>query len=279
MNYEDNDKMIYETEDGQEAVHESAPSGPAKKPRKKPRVRKKRRKKYYTIRLLILVLICVVTYMILHSSAFTVKKIELEKNDRFSIELVKQVTGLKKGVNLFEVDLKECEKALEKRPYMKEAEVKRKLPDTITVSVDVRTPVAVVKQNGIFIMLDREGHVLEKRKKLPHYTFLDGLTVSEATLGQVVKVKEEEKYQQYMELIDEMNAADLYFRKLVIKDKEVRLYARFNLYCTGTKKDLVEGMRDGNLKAVLYNLSKKDIEKGVVSVGDDKYYSYRKSAK
>jgi cell division protein FtsQ len=162
---------------------------------------------------------------------------------------------------------------------MRDAEVKRKLPDTIIIEVDVRTPVAVVKQNGMFIMLDREGYVLEKRKKLPHYTFFDGITVSEATLGQVVKVKEEDKYQQYMALIDEMNAADLFFRKLMIKDKEVRLYARLNLYCTGTKKNLVQGMRDGNLKAVLYNLSKKDIEKGVVSVGDNNYYSFKKSVK
>lgn len=279
MNYEDKDKMIYEAGEAQEEVYESTPPGPAKKPRKKPRVKKKRKKKYYTVRLLILAVICVIVYIIMHSSAFTVEKIELEKNDRFSLELVKEVTGLKTGVNLFEVDLKDCEKALEKRPYMKDAEVKRKLPDTIVVNVDVRQPVAVVKQKGMFIMMDREGYVLEKRKKLPHYTFFDGITVSEATLGQVVKVKETEKYQRYMNLIDEMEAADLYFRKLMIKDKEVRLYARLNLYCTGTEKNLVEGMRDGNLKAVLYNLSKKDVEKGVVSVGDDKYYSYKKSVK
>lgn len=279
MNYEDNDKITYETDMDPEEVYEDTPPESGRRPRKKPRVKKKRRKKYYTIRFLILVLVLVCAYMIMHSSAFTVKKIELEKNDRFNIQLVKQVTGLKEGVNLFEVDLKDCEKALEKRPYMRDAEVKRKLPDTIIIEVDARTPVAVVKQNGMFIMLDREGYVLEKRKELPHYTFFDGITVSEATLGQVVKVKEEDKYQQYMALIDEMNAADLFFRKLMIKDKEVRLYARLNLYCTGTKKNLVQGMRDGNLKAVLYNLSKKDIEKGVVSVGDNNYYSFKKSVK
>ena len=280
MNYEDKDKMNYEeTGFGQEEVYETAPPGPQRKPRKKPRVKKKRRKKYYLLRFLILILLCVAVYFTMHSAAFTVKNVELAKNDRFSVDLVKQITGIKPGLNMFEIDLKECEKALEERPYVIEAKVSRKLPDTINVSLDVRTPVAVVKKNGEFIMLDRDGYVLEKRKKLPHYTFFDGITVSEAKVGQVVKVKEEEKYEQYMALLDEMNDADLYFRKLMIKDKEVRLYARLNLYCTGTKKNLVEGMRDGNLKAVLYNLSKKGVEKGVVSVGDDKYYSYKKSVK
>ena len=279
MNYEDNDKLIYGMDMDPEEVCEDTPPESGRKPRKKPRVKKKRRKKYYTLRFLAAVLVIVAVYLIMHSSAFTVKNVELEKNDRFSVQLVKDITGLKNGDNLYEVDLKECEKALEKRPYMKSAEVKRKLPDTITIDVEVRVPVAVVKQNGEFVMLDREGYVLEKRKKLPHYTFLDGITVSEAKVGQVVKVKQEKLYQEYMSLIDEMNDADLYFRKMAVKDNNVRLYARYNLYCTGEKKDIVEGMRDGNLKAVLYNLSKKDIKKGVVSVGNDKYYSFSKTAK
>ena len=279
MNYEDNDKIKFETEFGQEEVCETAPSGPERKPRKKPRVRKKRRKKYYLLRFLVFILVCVAVYFIMHSDAFTVKNIQLEKNDRFSVELVKEITGLKPGLNLFEIDVKKCEKALEERPYVIAAEVSRKLPDTVTVSLDVRTPVAVVKQDGQFIMLDRDGYVLEKRKKLPYYTFFDGITVTEAKVGQVIKVKEEKKYQQYMKLIDEMNAADLYFRKMVIGEKTVKLYAKPQLYCVGTKKNITEGMQDGNLKAVLYTLNKKGTEKGVVSVGDDKYYSFSKKAK
>lgn len=275
----DNDNNYIEMENNMEEVAETTSSDKNKKPRKKPRVKKKRRKKYYTLRFLIAVIVCVAVYFFLHSQVFTIEKIQLEKNDRFSVELVEEVTGLKKGLNLFEVDLKECEKALEKRPYMNDAELKRKLPDTVIISVDVRTPVAVVKQNGQFIMLDREGHVLEKRKKLPHYTFFDGITVQEAKLGQVIKVKEEKKYQQYMELIDEMNAADLYFRKMTINENNIKLYAKLGLYCSGDKKNIIEGMRDGNMKAVLYTLNKKGVDKGVVNVGDDKYYSFSKKTK
>ena len=279
MNYEDNDNIIYETEPGQEEVSETAPSGPDRKPRKKPRVKKKRRKKYYTLRFLILVLACVGVYFFMHSAVFTVEKIDMEETERFSLDYVKEVTGLKTGVNMFDVDLKDCEKALEEKPYVIEADVSRKLPDTINVVLEVREPVAVVKQDGKYIMLDRTGFVLEKREKLPHYTFLDGITVSDAEIGQVIKVKEEKKYQQYMNLIDEMNSADLYFRKLVIEDNGIKLYVKPELYCAGTKKNVMEGLRDGNLKAILYTLSKKDVKKGVVNVGDDKYYSFSKKKK
>lgn len=279
MHMKDNNIDYTEMETTVEEASETASSGSGKKPRKKPRVKKKRKKKYYTLKLLAAILILVAVYLFMHSSVFSVENIQLEKNDRFSVELVKEITGLKTGDNLFEVDLKRCEKALEERPYMKDAELKRKLPDTIVISVDVRTPVAVVKQNGMFVMLDREGYVLEKRKKLPHYTFFDGITVVEAKQGQVIEVKEKEKYQQYMELIDEMNAADLFFRKMNINENNVKLYAKLGLYCSGTKKNVVAGMRDGNLKAVLYTLSKKGVDKGVVNVGDDKYYSFSKKAK
>lgn len=279
MNYEDNDRIEYKTESGQEEVYENTSSSPAKKPRKKPRVKKKRRKKYYLLRLLILILICVAIYFTLHSEAFLVKNIQLEKNNRFTVEKVKEITGLKTGINMFEINVKDCEKALEKSPYMIAADVSRKLPDTINISLKVRTPVAVIKHNGKFIMLDREGYVLEKRTKLPYYTFFDGITVSDATVGQIIKVKEEKKYQQYMNLIDEMNAADLYFRKFVINDNVIKLYANLQLYCVGEKKNVIEGMRDGNLKAVLYTLNKKGVKKGVISIGDDKYYSFNKKVK
>lgn len=269
----------YGAEERQEEVQETVPSGPSRRRRSKPRVKKKRRKKYYTVKFLIAVAVIVLLYFFAHSAVFTVENIQLEKNARFDLALVKKVTGLKTGVNLFEVDMGDCEEKLEARPYVEEAEVKRKLPDTITVSLQLREPASVVLFNKKYVMLDKNGNVLEIRKELPHYTFLEGLTVQDAKLGQPVKIKEEKKYEEYVSLLKKMNDADLYFRKMVIGDKNIKLYVKKNLYCVGTKKNIVAGMEDGNLKAVLWTLSKKGVKKGVVEVGDEQYYSFSKSVK
>lgn len=275
MNNDTNNYNIDNMEIQAEEVQETSSSNNKSKKRKK----KKRRKKYYLLRFIVFILVCVGAYFFIHSSVFTVEKIHLEKNDRFSKERVMEMAGLKKGVNMFEIKMGDMEDALEENAYIREADVKREIPDTISISLDLRQPVAVVKKNGKFIMLDREGHVLEIRKKLPHYTFFDGITVEKAKVGQVVKVKEEKKYQQYMKLVDKMNSADLYFRKIAVEDDTIKLYPRLNLYCVGSSDNIMAGLEDGNLKAVLYNLSKKGVEKGVVTVGDNRYYSFSRSVK
>ncbi len=277
MNNETNDNREYEYVP-EEEVQEEPSSAPVKRKKEK-RPRKKRRKKYYTLKFLILIATCVALYFFAHSGVFTVEKIQLEKNDRFTLKQVKKMTGMKKGVNLFEINTGDYEDKLEENPFIREAEVSRKLPDTIQVSLDLRKPVAVIKQNKKYVMIDREGTVLAIRKELPHYTRFHNLTVQKPEKGQTVKIKEEKKYNEYMELLDEMNAADLYFRGMVIKKDSVKLFVRSDLYCVGTKENIIAGMRDGNLKAVLYRLSQKGIKKGVVEVGDDQYYSYSKAKK
>lgn len=279
MNEDTKNYEVFEINDYQEEVTEEASSIPERKPRKKPRQKKKRKKKYYSLRILGAILFCVVLYFFLHSSVFTIEKIELDKNDRFSLEQIKELSGLKAGMNMFEVKLKQCEDKLEDNPYIREADLKRQIPDVITVTLDMREPVAVIIKKDKYIMIDREGTVLEIREKLPYYTVLDGITVEEAEKGGTIKVKEEKKYDEYMKLLDKVSKADLYFREIQIDESSVKLYARKSLYCTGTKENMLTGIEDGNLKAVLYNLSKKGIKSGVVNVGDDKYYSYSKVKK
>ncbi len=279
MNGDTKDYEVFEFENRQEEMAEEPSSVPARKSKKKPRPKKKRKKKYYSLRIIGLILFCVALYFFLHSSVFTVEKIELEKNDRFSLEKVQEMSGLKTGVNMFEMKLGQCEDKLEENPYIREADVSRKVPDIITVSLDLREPAAVIVKKDKYIMIDSESTVLEIRDKLPHYTVFDGITVTEAEKGGTIKVKETEKYEEYMALLKKMNKADLYFREMQIDGKNVKLYVRKELYCIGTKENITEGMDDGNLKAVLYNLSKKGIKKGVVNVGDDKYYSFSKRKK
>lgn len=287
MNNDTYDNNPYETDFYQEDIQqEEVPdengeetSSQLPRRKKKVRVKKKRRKKHYTLKFIILIAVLVLTYFIAHSAAFTLENIELEKNARFNLALVKKVTGIEPGVNLFDINTGDCEEKLEARPYVQEADVSRKLPDTIQVSLTLREPEAVVLFNKKYVMLDRDGNVLEIRKQLPHYTFLEGLTVQEAKLGQPVKIKEEKKYQEYTSLLKKMNDADLYFRKIVIQENNIKLFVKKNLYCIGTKKNIIAGMADGNLKAVLFAINKKGIEKGVVEVGDDQYYSYSKTAK
>lgn len=248
---------------------------PSKSTRTSTKNKKKRRKKHYTLKFLILVAVCVAVYFFLHSSVFSVEKITLEENQRMTLKQVQQVTGLKKGINLFEFDASDCEAELERDPYISEADVSRKLPDTIEIKLTVREKKAVIEYGKRYILIDKEGTVLEIVKKQPKYTILSGLTVTESAEGKPVQVKETKKYQQYMELLSEMEKSDLYFKRFEIKKNNVTAYAKDKLYCTGSMDNLLAGMQDGNLKAVLWDLMKREVTKGVITIGDNQYYSFQ----
>ena len=255
--------------DETEGMMEIVPSEKGPVPKKK-----KRKKKRYFLKLCILVLVCAAAYFLMHSQMFTVKKIVLEENPHMTVEQLKEITGYKKGINLFEIDRRKNEKKLEKDTYIEEAEISRELPDTVKVVLTLREQTAVIQSDKGYVLLDDEGIVIDILEQPPQYTILAGLTVESAEKGETVKVKETKKYNRYMELLDKTKKADMYFKTIVIKDKTVTAYATDALYCTGSIDNFVEGMENGNLQSIFYDLMQKGIKAGAVKVGDDQYYSF-----
>lgn len=252
-----------------EGTVEIVPSEKSPVPKKK-----KRKKKRYFLKLCIAVLVCVLVYLLMHSSLFAVKKVVLEDNPHMTVEQLKEITGYKKGMNLFEIDIKKNEKKLEKDTYVEDAEISRELPDTINVVLTLREQTAVIQNSKGYVLIDDEGIVIDILEQPPQYTVLAGLTVEKAEKGKPVKVKETKKYNKYMELLDEIKKADMYFKTIVIKGNTVTAYATDALYCTGEIDNVTESMKSGNLQTIFYDLMQKGIKDGAVKVGEDQYYSF-----
>lgn len=265
---EEIDELAEEQEYEPEEAGEIAPSG------RKKRKKKKRRKKHYLLKLFILVILCVAAYFLMHSSVFTVKKIVLEENEHMTQEQMLQITGYKKGINLFEINAGKNEDKLERDAYIKEAKIGRGLPDTIKVKLILRTQTAVIQSDKGFVLIDDEGVVMDILEQAPQYPVLSGLTVKTADKGEPLQVKETQKYEKYMELIEKISDADMYFKTLAIDGKTLTAYATDGLYCTGTIDNVIAGMESGNLQAVFYDLMQKGVTAGKVNVGDDQYYSF-----
>lgn len=272
MNNETDNRIEYEQEIEAEGAVEIVPSEPKKAAPK----RKKRKKKRYFLKFCILVLVCVAVYFFLHSPVFTVGKIKLAENEHMTLEQAKEITGYKKGMNLFEIDARKNQDKLEKDTYIKEADISRKLPDTIKIELTLREKTAVIQSGKGYVLIDDEGIVIDVLEQPPQYTVLSGLTVQEAKKGEPIQVKETEKYDKYMELLKKIEEADMYFKHLEIDGKNLKAYATDTLYCTGRITNVVQGMEEGNLQAIFYDLIQKGVKSGAVKVGDDQYYSFSK---
>ena len=93
---------------------------------------------------LYLVLAVVVTAVVIGAGCivfFKVNQFEVEGNQRYSTEEIAKASGVSKGDNLFLVNKTEtARKLLDELAYVRSVNIKRKLPDTLVITVARRTP-------------------------------------------------------------------------------------------------------------------------------------------
>lgn len=92
---------------------------------------------------------------------FTLKHVETRGNHRVSTQAIYDIAFSQTSSAMPLVDLDGTRARLMQLPWIREARVSRRLPDTIVVDVIERVPVAVWQQNGRFSLIDAEGVVLE----------------------------------------------------------------------------------------------------------------------
>ncbi|WP_395612802.1 cell division protein FtsQ/DivIB [Allosphingosinicella sp.] len=92
---------------------------------------------------------------------FTLKHVETRGNHRVSTQAIYDIAFNQQSSAMPLVDLDETRERLLHLPWIREARVSRRLPDTIVVDVIERVPVAVWQQNGRFSLIDADGVVLE----------------------------------------------------------------------------------------------------------------------
>jgi len=84
--------------------------------------------------------------------------------------------GIQRGMNLLQVNLAQTSTRLEQYPYIIRAVVQRKLPDTLEIYLEERTPRAII-QLGDYYLLDNNGEIFKKAATGErHYPVLTGLT-------------------------------------------------------------------------------------------------------
>ncbi|MCR5481826.1 MAG: FtsQ-type POTRA domain-containing protein [Clostridia bacterium] len=240
-----------------------------------PRKRKKRRKKHYLLKFLIFVALCVGLYFLLTSELFDVHKIEVSESSYFTSSQIIEKAGAKKGRNIFfETDAAEMKEKLLRDPYIRDADISRKLPATLKISVDERTEAAVVPYSATFIVIDGDGMVLKKTNTQPQLPLVEGLTIRKMNPGKPLEVEENAVLTDTLKLLNALQESDITFKKIDISNVIIKAYIYEQLVCQGSPEDILANIKNGNLEAVLYDLYKNGIQRGVVTVSGNDYCSF-----
>lgn len=68
-----------------------------------------------------------------------------------------KLTGFQKGESIFSYDLAEIKKNLESLPEVRRVSLTRRLPGTLSINLEERSPVAKLKTNGALYIIDEKG--------------------------------------------------------------------------------------------------------------------------
>jgi len=146
--------------------------------------------------LLALMALLVAVGVVLHSTVFRVRSINIYGNVNLSAEEVVIQSGLAEGQNIFAIDKKMVEKNINANRYLKFQSLRRDYPDTVTLVVYERVPCAAFQSLGIQYTMDKTCMILEQTEYL---TPMDGMIVvtgaqvDHALVGQTLALRDEDQ--------------------------------------------------------------------------------------
>ncbi len=138
----------------------------------------KKQKKIGAVFFLLLIGFSLILLTILYAPIFNISSIAVGGNTKYTDEEIKQMSGIIPGENgfrklrltprsLLELRLIDSEEKINQLPYIKNSQVRLKFPDRVEISVTERKAEAYISYLDNFLIVDREGYVLEVSDQRP----------------------------------------------------------------------------------------------------------------
>ena len=143
---------------------------------------------------------------------FKVNQFEVKGNNRYAAEEIVEASGIDTGDNLCLVKKTDAAgKVLSRLSYVRSVNIRRKLPDTIVITVVETDAVAAVKTEDSWWLMNAEGQLLEELKDAGDYIEITGLPLVAPKAGETVAVEADYRLMRrsLIELLTAMQGRDL----------------------------------------------------------------------
>ncbi len=152
-------------------------------------------------------------YKLFTASRYNIGVINVEGNVKYTIEEIKELANIEIGTNINKLKAGKTEKIIEELPYVRDAKVVRKYPETVIIKVEEYESsfVALNKETNEYIRLTDKGVILEQCN-------LEDVTETELllfgihfddNLGEKIVELEQKKLQTLIEMMDKYSKANI----------------------------------------------------------------------
>lgn len=123
---------------------------------------------------------------------FKVNQFEVIGNQRYSAEEIAEASGIHKGDNLYLLNKTEAaRKLLDDLAYVRSVNIRRRLPDTVILTIAETDAVAEVQTGKDWWLINEEGKVLDTTKKQKAFIRVTGLELISPEIGEAIVVDDE----------------------------------------------------------------------------------------
>ncbi|MGE4284976.1 MAG: cell division protein FtsQ/DivIB [Clostridia bacterium] len=172
-------------------------------------VSKKKRTSHYFFIIVLLVMAIVLTS--LFTPLFNITNIKIEGMEKVTQQVILDVSGIEKDMNIFHINLNTVRNHIGGIPYIDSVKIKRKLPNTVIITIVERKPVGCIPFMGSYIFIDAKGNVLEVASQIENQDIpiINGLKFNEFKMGERIKVDEENKLDIIVSCVKELINSNL----------------------------------------------------------------------
>ena len=218
-------------------------------------------------------------YYLLQSDLMNLKNIALEGNSYVDKNEIINISDLVINRNIFKYNLKEIKQNVISHPYIKEANVYRKLPNTIIIQIKEREEYAIMLYMGSYIYIDEESIVLRASDNYManDKILITGIDFKSFSVGERVEAINNDNLNLVMDLLKVANMTTIYdmISEINISEKDNIRITTFD----GSEVLLGEAKNPAYLMValdeILINLYTKNIKNVIIDMRYEGYVSVK----
>lgn len=182
-------------------------------PEQQEKIMQKRKKKQKAIKwILILALLIVAILCAMYSPLFNIKKIEVQGNEIISKNEIISLSQIQLEENTFKLNKSQIKKQIKENAYVQSVIIVRNLPSEIVIKVEERKPAYLLEYAGSYIVIDKQGYMLEIKNEKMNLPVIQGAVTSteEFKVGNRLCTEDLEKLAEILRIVEIAQVNDIY---------------------------------------------------------------------
>lgn len=182
-------------------------------PEQQEKIMQKRKKKQKAIKwILILALLIVAILCAMFSPLFNIKKIEVQGNEIISKNEIISLSQIQLEENTFKLNKSQIKKQIKENAYIQSIIIVRNLPSEIVIKVEERKPAYLLEYAGSYIVIDKQGYMLEIKNEKMNLPVIQGAVTSteEFKVGNRLCTEDLEKLAEILRIVEIAQVNDIY---------------------------------------------------------------------